>query len=76
MTREDIEEQFDAIAAELGDQEMRVLLHLAGRLLMGMRCYGPLHLETDPRDWRQEQAAEFADALCYGAFQAVQEQLR
>lgn len=59
------------VVAELGQDERRVLLLLAHRLLEGQRCYGRLDLANDPRDWRRERAQELADVLVYGAFEEL-----
>jgi hypothetical protein len=61
----------DEVIAELGDEERRVLLVLAKRLLMGQRTIGRLDLAKDARDWRRERAEELADALIYGAILEV-----
>jgi hypothetical protein len=63
-------ELLDAIA-DLGEDERRVMLFLARRLLLGQRAYGRLDLAHDGRDFRRERAEELADALCYGAFAEV-----
>jgi hypothetical protein len=68
--REALEGELDALAADLGDQEIAVLVALA-RLLAGQRAYGRLRLEEDRRDWRRERGEELADALVYGAFAEV-----
>ena len=60
------------VLAELGEDERRVLLLLAHRLLEGQRCYGRLNLANDPRDFRQERASEVADLLIYSAFAELQ----
>jgi hypothetical protein len=71
MSRESYEQLLDATCAELGDEEVRVLAHLAARLLEGQRQYGRLALATDTRDWRRERAEEAADILMYSAFEVV-----
>lgn len=60
-----------AIWDELNDDEHRVLVSLANRLLAGRRCYGPLDLANDPRDWMKERKAEIEDLLVYTAFEAL-----
>jgi len=59
------------VLAQLGEDERRVLLLLAHRLLEGQRHYGRLDLANDPRDWRRERAQELADVLVYGAFEEL-----
>jgi hypothetical protein len=59
------------VLAELGPDELRVLLALARRLLMGQRTYGLLSVATDGRDWLQERSAELEDALVYTAIAEV-----
>lgn len=63
--------ELGAVACELGDDEVRVLLVLARRLLAGQRTYGRLDVAHDGRDWRRERAEELADALVYGAIAEV-----
>lgn len=57
----------DAILAELGPDEVRVLTRLAARLLEGQRRYGRLDVAHDRRDWRAERGDEIADLLVYSA---------
>ena len=64
-------EELHAVEAELGDDELRVLLVLARRLLVGQKAYGRLDVRNDPRDWRQERAAELQDLLIYTAIDEV-----
>jgi hypothetical protein len=49
----------------LGEDEHRLLLGIAERLVMGRGIYGPLALASDPRDWRTEQKDELLDFLVY-----------
>ncbi len=65
------EHEFFLVWSELGADEKRVMLVLAKRLLAGLLHYGRLSLSTDSRNWRQERAAELADALIYTAFAEV-----
>ena len=60
------------VLAELGEDEYRVMLVLAKRLLEGQRCYGSVDLANDPRDFRHERAMEIADLLVYSAFAELQ----
>jgi len=59
------------VLVQLGEDERRVILVLAKRLLEGQRCYGRLDLANDARDWRKERAQELADVLVYGAFEEL-----
>lgn len=49
----------------LGADELRVVEAVAVRLAMGAGHYGPLQLDVDPRDWREEAAEELLDACAY-----------
>jgi hypothetical protein len=60
-----------ALAADLGDDEVRVLVLVGRRLLMGQRSYGPLDVRGDARDWRAEAAEELLDATVYLARDAM-----
>ncbi len=53
------------IAAELGTDELRVLVAIAERLRAGRRRYGGLHLATDRRNWCAEAMAEMLDCAVY-----------
>jgi len=64
------------VLVELGEDERRVLLLLAHRLLEGQRHYGRLDLANDPRDWRRERAQELADVLVYGALEELKDVTR
>jgi hypothetical protein len=70
-SREALERQLDAVVGELGDDELRVMVTLARRLLEGQRCYGKLSLATDSRDWKKERSAEIQDLLIYDAFEVL-----
>jgi hypothetical protein len=71
-SRAALERQLDAVVRELGDDELRTLVHLARRLLEGQRCYGRLDLVHDARDFRKERSEEIADLLVYSAFIELQ----
>ena len=58
-------ERLVEIAAELGTDELRVLLLVAERLARGRRQYGALQVAHDGRDFRHEALEEVADALVY-----------
>jgi len=54
------------ITAELGDDELRVLVRIAERLKGGMRTYDELHIAIDRREFRKTEARqEIEDALVY-----------
>jgi hypothetical protein len=61
-----------ALASELGDDECRVLVYLAERMVAGASVYGRMNLAADKRDFRRERAEELADALVYTAMDEVQ----
>lgn len=65
--REASESELDTLRAELADEEVRVLVLLAQRLLEGQRTYGHLDLANDRRDLGAERGAEIADLLVYSA---------
>jgi hypothetical protein len=54
-----------AIIDVLGDDEVRVLNRIAGRLLQGLGLYGPLDLAEDVRDFDSEARDEVEDCLVY-----------
>ena len=54
------------ITAELGDDELRVLVRIAERLKGGMHQYGELRIAVDRREFRKTEARhEVEDALVY-----------
>jgi hypothetical protein len=64
-------EELAALAAELGDDEVRVLVLVGRRLAMGQRSYGRLDAQGDPRDWRAEAAEELLDGCVYLAAEVL-----
>ncbi len=64
------------VVSELGDDERRVLLVLARRLLAGQGTYGRLDIATDRRDWRKERAEELSDLLVYDAIAEIAAETR
>ena len=56
-----------AVAHQLGEDELRVLMLIAKRLRAGRETYGELDLERDRRDFPREALDEVADALVYVA---------
>jgi hypothetical protein len=54
------------ITAELGDDELCVLVRIAERLKGGMGVYGELRIAVDRREFRKTEAwQEIEDALVY-----------
>jgi broad specificity phosphatase PhoE len=52
--------------------ELRVLDVITTRMVaIGRDTYGPLDLSRETRDWKAEQAAEYADSIFYGACHEV-----
>jgi hypothetical protein len=64
-------EELGALCAELGDDEVRVLVLVGRRLLMGQRIYGRLDANRDARDWRAEAAEELLDGCVYLAAEVL-----
>jgi len=60
-------ERLVEICAELGADELRVLVLVAERLAKGRARYGALAVERDGRDFRTEALEEAADGLVYVA---------
>lgn len=60
-------ERLCELAAELGRDELAVLVLVAERLAAGRKRYGNLDLSTDARNFRMEALEEIADALVYSA---------
>lgn len=55
-----------------GPDEVRVLRFIADRIVgLGQSTYGPVDLQSDPRDGYQELSEELADALFYVAFEML-----
>lgn len=55
--------ELEAIIGQLGDDEVRVLTRIAGRLLHGLELYGCLDLAEDVRDFDTEAREEVEDCL-------------
>ena len=60
-----------ATCAELGDDELRVVLLVAKRLGVGRSCYGPLDIKGDARNWRHEASEEALDCAVYLACETM-----
>jgi hypothetical protein len=59
------------IIPQLGQDERRVLAHIAERLLIGQRQYGLLDIANDQRDWTKEASEEAFDQAVYVAIRAL-----
>ena len=56
---------------DIGDDELKVLSYIAGRLELGRKKYGALDVNAPKRDWGVELGEEAADALVYAAAKAL-----
>ncbi len=61
----DFAHRLTTLCAELGTDELRVLVLVAERLAKGRQRYGELHIASDRRDFRIEAVEELADACVY-----------
>jgi hypothetical protein len=68
---DDLHDKIVDLLHEMGIAELRSMLYLAERLMLGQRTYGCLDLKTDPRNWKEEQKAEIGDLLVYFAFEEL-----
>lgn len=58
--------ELEAVVSALGTDEVQVLVRIAERLKCGAERYGLLHLATDNRAFRSQEAREeIEDALVY-----------
>lgn len=64
-------ERLQAELAQLGPDEIEVVLEVATGLRRGRAVYGELTLATDPRDLEREALDEVRDGLVYAAMGAV-----
>jgi hypothetical protein len=64
-------EELGALDAELGDDEVLVLVLIGRRLLTGQRSYGRLDVRGDARDWTKEAAEELLDGCVYLASETM-----
>lgn len=73
VTRRDaIQRCVAARLCSLSIDELRVLDVITTRMVsVGRDSYGPLDLAREERDWKAEQANEYADAIFYGACHEV-----
>lgn len=51
--------------------ELRVVAWVLAGLELGAKAYGPLTVDTDPRNFLRERAMECRDLLFYSAAQAI-----
>ena len=66
MSAESPWRELAAVVAQLGDDEVRVLVRIAERLKGGMHAYGELRIAVDRREFRKTEARqEIEDALVY-----------
>jgi len=68
--------QLRETAADLGTDELRVLVLVAERLAKGRQRYGALDIAGDRRDFRVETLEEVADGLVYAACALMRGQSR
>jgi hypothetical protein len=64
------------VAAQLGADELSVLLLVAERLVKGRKLYGSLRVVTDRRDFTREALEEAADLAVYAAAGLLRNQAR
>lgn len=62
---------FESLWARLGDDERRVIIAIAKRLVRGAEQYGHLDIASDKRDWTREANEEFLDATVYLAIRTL-----
>lgn len=63
------------LAEQLAPDARSSLIRIARRLLAGQEKYGALHLDRDPRVWRDEIREELLDAIVYMEFAQLKEAL-
>lgn len=64
------------VAEQLAPDARSSLIRIARRLLAGQKKYGALHLDRDPRVWRDEIREELLDAVVYFEFRDLKEAQR
>lgn len=67
-----LQDDLRPVWSHLGEDERRVVLLIAQRLLKGQETYALLNVATEKRDMRQEAAEELLDATAYLAVKALQ----
>jgi hypothetical protein len=65
-----------ATLALLNDDEVRVVLLIAKRLVVGRKAYGPLDIQGDRRDWGHEASEEALDCAVYLAAETLRREAR
>jgi hypothetical protein len=65
-----------ATLALLADDEVRVVLLIAKRLVVGRKAYGPLDIHGDRRDWHHEASEEALDCAVYLACETIRREAR
>ena len=61
------------ILSRCSDDEIESFLYMARRVDKARAIYGALDLDSDTRDWAEEERQEHADAAMYQAFRRVKE---
>ena len=61
---------------DLSDDEQEVLSEMLKRIEMGRDQYGPLDIDNDPRNFRQEAAEEWVDLAVYSIADAIRKRRR
>jgi hypothetical protein len=67
-------DELEAVVDLLGEDEVRVLVRIAARLLRGADIYGRLDVVRDSRDFRKEAREEIEDFLVYAACEHLRRQ--
>jgi hypothetical protein len=75
VTRDAVLHDLHATLAALGDDEVRVVALVAKRLAIGRKCYGPLDIKGDRRDWRHEASEELLDGCVYLAAETLRREV-
>ncbi len=58
-------DEFAIRYSELSDDEQEILSEFMRRIEMGSEQYGPLDIDSDPRDFNEEEAQEQYDRVFY-----------
>jgi hypothetical protein len=66
-----------AMLSTASQDERRVIFYVTRRLMgKGRKTYGPLHADSDDRDFGHEQSTEAIDALIYWASDVIKNRYR
>ena len=66
-----------AMLSTASQDERRVVFYVTRRLMgKGRKTYGPLHADSDARDFGHEQSTEAIDALIYWASDVIKNRYR